>query len=81
MATDRVTRVAREVASTPFSADLMQPDASGSPCVHVSVLTGVGVDTESRKVGLGPGVLKGLWFIFSNWLKKEGRTKGLGVAT
>ena len=45
------------------------------------VFTGVGVDIGSRKVGIGPGVLKGLWVIFSSWLRKERRTRGLGVAT
>ena len=49
----------REVASAPFSADLTLPDASGSSCVSVPVLTGVGVDNGSRKVGIGPEVLKG----------------------
>ena len=42
---------------------------------------GVGVDTGSRKARIGPGVLKGLWVIFSSWLRKEGHTRGLGVAT
>ena len=32
-------------------------------------------------VGIGLGVLKGLWVILSNWLRKEGRTRGLGVTT
>ena len=59
----------------------MLPDASGLSCVSVPVLTRVGVDTRSRKAGIGPGVLKGLWVIFSNWLRKDGRTRGLGVAT
>ena len=59
----------------------MLPDASGSSCVSVPVLTGVGVDTGSRKVGIGLGVLKRLWVIFSSSLRKEGRTRGLGVAT
>ena len=81
MVADRVTRGAREVASVPLSADLTLPDASGSPCVSVSVLTGVGVDTESRKAGIGPGVLKGVCTILFNWLRKEGRTRGLGMAT
>ena len=80
MDADRVTRATREVASAPFSADLTLPDASGLSCVSVPVLTRVGVDTRSRKAGIGPGVLKGLWAIFSNWLRKEGRTRGLGVA-
>ena len=81
MVVDRVTRGAKEVASVPLSADLTLPDASGLPCVSVSVLTGVGVDTGSRKAGIGPGVLKGVCIILSNWLRKEGCTKGLGVAT
>ena len=78
---DRVTRAARVVASAPFSADLTLPDASGLSYVSVSVLTGVGVDIGSRKAGIGPGVLKGLRVIFSSWLRKEGCTRGLGVAT
>ena len=81
MVADRVTRGAREVAFAPFSTDVTLPDASGSPCVFVPVLTGVKVDTGSRKAGIGPGVLKRLWVIFSNWLRKEGRSRGLGVAT
>ena len=36
---------------------------------------------ESRKAGIGPGVLKGVCTILSNWLRKEGRTRGLGMAT
>ena len=59
----------------------MLSDAFGSSCVSVPVLTGVGIDTGSQKAGIGPGVLKGLWIIFSSWLRKEGRTRGLGVAT
>ena len=81
MAADWVTRVAREVASAPFSANLTLPNASNLPYVSVPVLTGVGVDTGSWKAGLGPKVLKELWVIFFNWLKKEGSTRGLGVAT
>ena len=45
------------------------------------MLTGVGVDAGSRNTGPGPGVLKGVWVMVSNWLKKEGRTTDLGVAT
>ena len=45
------------------------------------MLTVVGVDIGSRKAGIGSGVLKELCAIFSNWLRKEGRTRGLGVAT
>ena len=63
---DRVTLGAREVASVPLSADLTLPDASGSPYVSVPILMGVGVDTGSWKVGIGPGVLKGVWVIFSS---------------
>ena len=81
MVANRVTCGTREVAFVPLSADLTLPDASGSPCVSMPVLTGVGVDTRSRKVGIGPRVLKRVWVIFSNWLRKEGHTKGLGMAT
>ena len=63
---DRVTLGAREVASVPLSANLTLPDSSGLPRISVLVLTGVGVDTESWKVGIGPGVLKGVWVIFSS---------------
>ena len=45
------------------------------------MLTGVGVDTGSRNTGPGSGFLKGVLVIVSKWLRKEGRTKGLGVAT
>ena len=78
---DRVTYGAREVASVPLSTDLTLPDASSSPCVSVPVLTGVGVDIGSRKVGIGQGILKGVWIIFSNWLRKEEHTRDLGMAT
>ena len=81
MDADWITRAAREVASAPFSANLTLPDASSSSCVSVPVLTGVGVNTGSRKAGIGLGILKEICAIFSNWLRKEGRTKGLGVAT
>ena len=81
MDADRVTLGAREVDSTPLSTDFTLPETSGSPCVCVPVLTGVGVDTGSRNIGPGPGVLKGVLVIVSNWLRKEGRNKGLGVAT
>ena len=82
MVADRVTPGAREVVSAPLSADFILLDTSGSPCVSVPVLTGVGVDTESWNTGPGPGpgVLKGVLVIVSNWLRKEGRTKDLGVA-
>ena len=45
------------------------------------MLTGVGVDTGSWNIGPGPGVLKGVLLIVSNWLRKEGCNKGLGVET
>ena len=77
----RVTRATREVASAPFSTDLTLLDASNLSCVSVPVLKGVGVDTKSRKARIDPEVLKGLWAIFYNWLRKEGRTRGFGVAT
>ena len=80
-AADLVTCAAKEVASAPPSSDLLLPDASSSSCVSGPVLAGVGVDTGSRMVGIGLGVLKGLWVILSNWLRKEGRTRGLGVTT
>ena len=51
-----------------------------SPCVSMPVLKGVGVDTGSRNTGPGPGFLKGVLVIVSNWLKKEGRNKDLGMA-
>ena len=66
MVADRVTYGAREVASVPLSVDLTLPDASGLLCVSVPILTGVGVDTGSWKVGIGLGVLKGVWVIFSS---------------
>ena len=81
MDADRVTLVAREVVSAPLFADFTLPETSGLPCVFVLVLTGVGVDTGSRNIGPGPRVLKGVLVIVSNWLRKEGRNKGLGVAT
>ena len=80
MVADRVTLGAREVASVPLSTDFTLPKTSGSPWVSVSVLTGVGVDTGSRNTGPGPGILKGVLVIVSNWLRKERRTKDLGVA-
>ena len=81
MDADRVTRVVREVSPASFSTNLTLPDASDSSYVSMLVLTGVGVDIGSWKDGIGPKVLKELWAIFSNWLRKEGRTKGLRVAT
>ena len=78
-AADLVTHAVRDVASTPPSADLPLPDASASSCVSGLVLTGVGDDTRSRRVGIGHGVLKGLLVILSSWLRKDGHTRGLGV--
>ena len=66
MAADRVTLGAREVVSVPLSVDFTLPETSGSPCVFVPVLKGVGVDTGSRNTGPGPGVLKGVLVIVSN---------------
>ena len=80
MAADRVTVGAREFVSVPLSADFTLPETSGSPCVSVLVLKGVGIDTGSWNISLGPGVLKGVLVIVSNWLRKEGRTKDPGVA-
>ena len=80
MATNRVTFGAREVVSVPLSADFTLPETSGSPCVSVSMLTAVGDDTGSRNMGLGLGVLKRVFVIISNYLRKEGRTKEVGVA-
>ena len=72
---------AREVTSAPLSADFTVLDTSESPCVSVPMLTGVGVDAGSRNTGPGPGVLKGVLVMVSNWLRKERHTKDLGVAT
>ena len=44
------------------------------------MLTEVGVDAGSRNTGPGPGVLKEVLVMVSNWLRKEGRTKDLGIA-
>ena len=49
-----MTLVAREVASAPPSADLLLPDASGSSYVFGPVLAGVGDDTGSQRIGIGP---------------------------
>ena len=76
-----MTRTARNVAFAPPSAHLPFSDASGSSCVSGPVLAGVGDDTRSWRLMIGPGVLKGLFVILSSWLKKEGRTRGLGVTT
>ena len=78
-ATDLVTRVVRDVASAPPSANLPLPEASGSSCVSGPVLVGVSIDTGSLMVGIVLGILKGLWVILSNLLIKEGRTRGLDV--
>ena len=80
MAVDRVILGAREVVSVPLSADFTLSETSGLPCVSVSVLKGVGVDTGSRNMGPGPGVLKGIFVMVSSCLRKEGRTKDPGVA-
>ena len=80
MAADRVIFGAREVVSVPLSVNFILPETSGSPCVSVPVLKGVGVDTGSRNMGPGPGVLKGVFVMVSSCLRKEGRTKDPGVA-
>ena len=80
MAADRVILGAREVVSVPLSADFILPETSESPCVSVPVLKGVGDDIGSRNMGPGPGVLKGVFVMVSNCLRKEGRTKEAGVA-
>ena len=80
MATDRVILGAREVVSVPLSADFTLPETSGSPCVSVPVLKGIGVDTGSRNMGPGPGVLKEVFVMVSSSLRKEGRIKDPGVA-
>ena len=80
MAADQVILGAREVVSVPLSAAFTLPETSRSPCVSVPVLKGVGVDTRSRNMGPGPGVLKGVLVIVSSCLRKEGRTKEAGVA-
>ena len=69
------------MVSVPLSTDFTLPETSGSLCVSVSVLKGVGVDIRSQNIGPGPGVLKGVLVIVSNWLRKEGHTKVIGVAT
>ena len=78
-AVDLVTRVAREVAFAPPSADLPLPEASGLSCISKPVLAGVGVDTRSLMVGIVHGVLKELRVILSSSLIKEGLTRGLSV--
>ena len=80
LAIDRVTFGAREVVSVPLSIDFTLLETSRSPCVSVPTLTGVGDDTGSRNMGPGPGVLKGVFVIVSNCLRKEGRTKDPRVA-
>ena len=80
MVADRVILGAREVVSVPLSADFTLPETSGSPCVSVSVLTGVGVDIGSRNIGPLPRVLKGVFVMVSSCLRKEGRTKDPRVA-
>ena len=64
----------------PLSADVTLLETSGVPCVSVSTLEGVGEDTESRKLDPCPGVLKEVFTMVSNCLRKEGRTKVPGVA-
>ena len=61
-----MTRAARDVASIPPSTDLPLPDTSGSSCVSGPVLGGVGDDTGSQRIGIGPGILKGLLVILSS---------------
>ena len=80
LATDRITLGPREVVSVPLSADFTLSKFSGSPCVSVPMLTAIGNDTGSRNMGPGPGVLKGVFVIVSSCLRKEGRTKEVGVA-
>ena len=80
MAADRVIRGVREVVFVPLLADLTLSETSSVPCVSVPTLTGVGEDTRSRKLGPCPGVLKGVFTMVSNCLRKEGRTKAPRVA-
>ena len=68
------------MVSVPLSVDFILPETFGLPCVSVPTLTGVGDDTGSRNMGPGPGVLKGVFVIVSSCLRKEGRTKEVGVA-
>ena len=58
----------------------MLPETFGVSCVSVPTLAGVGEDTESRKLGPSPGVLKGVFTMVSSCSRKEGRTHGPGVA-
>ena len=74
MAADQVIVGAIEVVSVPLPFTL--PETFGLPCVSVPVLKGIGIDTGSWNMGLGPGVLKGV----SVTLRKEGHTKEVGVA-
>ena len=80
MAADRVILGAREVVSVPLSTNFTLAETSGSPCVSVPVLKGVGNDTGNRNMGPGPGVLKGVFVMVSSCLRKEGRTKDPRVA-
>ena len=80
MAADRIILGAREVVSVPLSADFTLPKTSGLPCVSVPMLMAVGDDTGSRNMDPGPRVLKGVFVIVSSYLRKEGRTKEVGVA-
>ena len=80
LAADRVTLGVREVVSMPLSADLMLPETSGVSCVSVLILTGVGEDIGSRKLGPCSGTLKEVFTMVSSCLRKEGRTKDIGLA-
>ena len=80
LAADWVTLGVREVVSVPLSADCMLPETSGVSCVFVPTLTDVGEDTGSRKLGPCSGTLKGVFTMVSSCLRKEGRTKDIGVA-
>ena len=80
MATDRVICDVSEVVSVPLSADLTLPETSDVSCVSVPTLKGVGENTGSQKLGPYFGILKGVFTMVSNCLRKEGRTKDNGVA-
>ena len=79
LAADRVIRWAREVVSVPLSTDLMPPETSGLPCVSVLILTAVGDETGSRKLGPCSRTLKGVFTTVSNCFRKEGRIRGPSV--
>ena len=80
LAVDQITLGVREVVSVPLSTDRMLPKTSDVSCVSVPTLMGVGEDTGSRKLGPCSGILKGVFTMVSNCLRKEGRTKDTGVA-